>query len=554
MKKTNIIMRSSTYTRHAVLAASIATLFGAFAASAQVFTPNDIVVSASIYGGNASTITVGQTLPSGNPATADGSYPNFTNNDSADGNFGITSNLSLIEINPNAPSVAAYTYDVTAHTGVVTSFTSKSEGSLNLSTDGNSLTIMGYDTGGTINQLDISNSNTPGDLKGTTYTTTPTYRAIAQINNDGSSSTTDVNTYAGDNPRAAVLTSAGIYTVGNSGDKKSANPLLYVGAQLVNPSAGNPGTTLSNTTTLGSYNITQDGYTADTTSKDNNFRGLTVANNTLYVAKGSGGNGIDTVYQVGTAGTLPTGTGNAIHILPGFNTLAATNDGNHSTASDFTHPFGLFFANATTLYVGDEGAPIAGVATDIANYNASLPGSPSTTPNHSGTGAGGGLLFNGQEYGGLDKYSLVGGVWKLDYVLAAGLKIGQGYTLTGTVGGTAGSYTVNTTAGLRDIAGQVNTTTGTVTIFADTSTASGNADPGADPNQVVEITDNLNATDVSAVSGEAFTTADAATYGEVYRGVALAPGSQTAVPEPGSLTLAFAGVAFLGTLRRRRQA
>ena len=49
---------------------------------------------------------------------------------------------------------------------------------------------------------------------------------------------------------------------------------------------------------------------SDKPGKDTNFRGLTIFDNTLYVSKGSGGNGVNTVYQVGTAGSLPT-TSNA---------------------------------------------------------------------------------------------------------------------------------------------------------------------------------------------------------------------------------------------------
>ena len=45
-------------------------------------------------------------------------------------------------------------------------------------------------------------------------------------------------------------------------------------------------------------------FGTDKPGKDTNFRGITIFNNTLYVAKGSGGNGINTVYQAGTAGTL----------------------------------------------------------------------------------------------------------------------------------------------------------------------------------------------------------------------------------------------------------
>ena len=44
----------------------------------------------------------------------------------------------------------------------------------------------------------------------------------------------------------------------------------------------------------------------DKPGKDTNFRGLTIFDNTVYISKGSGGNGINTVYQVGGQGTLPT--------------------------------------------------------------------------------------------------------------------------------------------------------------------------------------------------------------------------------------------------------
>ncbi len=43
---------------------------------------------------------------------------------------------------------------------IVTSFSSKSELGLNISKDGRSVTFMGYLAG--VNQLDVSNANTPG--------------------------------------------------------------------------------------------------------------------------------------------------------------------------------------------------------------------------------------------------------------------------------------------------------------------------------------------------------------------------------------------------------
>src|SRR5262249_42739181 len=64
--------------------------------------------------------------------------------------------------------------------------------------------------------------------------------------------------------------------------------------------------------------------------KDNNFRGLRIFHDTLYVSKGSGGNGINTVYQVGEAGAVRTLTPGIdlstvpFTILPGFPTSLAS--------------------------------------------------------------------------------------------------------------------------------------------------------------------------------------------------------------------------------------
>ena len=64
---------------------------------------------------------------------------------------------------------------------------------------------------------------------------------------------------------------------------------------------------------------------------------------------------------------------------------------------------------------------------------------------------------------------------------------------------------------------------GSVTIWAITSTVSGNGDQGADPNQLVMITDQPGAT--SPAAGESFNTVRSAGYGEVLRGVSFTPGT-----------------------------
>lgn len=50
------------------------------------------------------------------------------------------------------------------------------------------------------------------------------------------------------------------------------------------------------------FSMTQIDAAADRSGKDDNFRGITNYNNTIYVTKGSGGNGVDAVYQVNPSG------------------------------------------------------------------------------------------------------------------------------------------------------------------------------------------------------------------------------------------------------------
>ena len=54
-----------------------------------------------------------------------------------------------------------------------------------------------------------------------------------------------------------------------------------------------------------------------------------------------------------------------------------------------------------------------------------------------------------------------------------------------------------------------------------TSTVSGGGDQGADPNKLVEITDDLTAASLPA--GESFQTVRAPVFGELYRGVSFTP-------------------------------
>jgi hypothetical protein len=225
----------------------------------------------------------------------------------------------------------------------VTSFSSKSELALHLSSDGKSLTFVGYHGGpGFVtgpNVFDVSNGNTPGLIDPTNAAVGQYYRSVGEVDVNGSLMVTDGNAYSGDNGRGAFKGSNGLYyMVGNDNSgslSKSQLTTTYVGvdlitsngAELLYPSQAPP--LPPNINKIGNFSITQVNdpstgkpYKADKPGKDDNYRGITIFNNTPYITKGSGGNGINTVYQVGGSGTLPSGdqvalAATAIKILPG---------------------------------------------------------------------------------------------------------------------------------------------------------------------------------------------------------------------------------------------
>jgi hypothetical protein len=512
------------------------------------FAPDSLVLSKSVYVGNASTVISGEALPPGCmggatgltvnvPLIAGGTTPvavpcgfasdngefpndqdkhNVWNNALTDGSFGITSPIFLDNITEDGWVLG--TLPIPSDK-IVTSFSSKSELALNLSADGKSLTFMGYHggvgCGGTDvsptapNLIDVSASNTPAicdptnpvtsSLQNTPNIPTSYYRAVAEVDGEGHLSITDGNAYSGDNGRAAIKASNGTYYMvgndnsGNIGKKQLATTVA--GNELINATGAElliPGLTPPVPPNVGMIGRLEF-LSSDKPGKDTNFRGLTIFNNTVYVSKGSGGNGINSVFQEGAAGTLPTGTAAELAtvpltILPGFpNTENSTNT---------NFPFGMFFANANTLYVCDEGDGT--FVTPPVNGNVADAQSQATA--------------------GLQKWVLQNGVWTMVYVLQNGLNIGVQYSVD--------HYPASidpATGGCRNIAGRVNRD-GTVTIWAITSTVSANGDNGADPNKLVKVTDVVSSTTLPTGGWlGTFQTVRSARAGEVFRGVAFAP-------------------------------
>jgi hypothetical protein len=357
--------------------------------------------------------------------------------------------------------------------------------------------------------LDVSASNTPGVCDPTnpvitTFFSDPVvpaayYRGVAEVDANGHLSITPGNAYSGDNGRAAIKGANDLYyMVGNdnSGNlSKKQIPITQAGIDLVNATGAEllyPGLTPPLPPNIEMIGRLEFG--TDKPGKDTNFRGLTIFNNTLYVTKGSGGNGVNTVYQAGTPGILPTGSAAdlatvPLSILPGFpNTTASTNT---------SFPFGIWFADANTLYVCDEGDGM--LVSPPVNGNVADAQSLATA--------------------GLQKWRLIDGTWVQQYILQDGLNIGVPYSVDDYP-----SSLNPATGGCRNIAGRHNFD-GTVTIFAITSTISANGDTGADPNKLVRVTDRVSDNTLPSSDGYLghFFTIRSAKAGEVLRGVTLAP-------------------------------
>ena len=513
------------------------------------FAPGNLVVSRSVYDNNPANVKVGTILPPNCASTQggcgaatgapyNGTYPGVFNDVLYDSSFGITSRIFLDQITPDGRFLDSLEVPNSLDRGIkstsdqlVTSFSSKSEIALHLSTDHRALTFMGYVA--PVNTIDVSNSNTPLALDPTNPVGQEFLRGVATVDRNGHFNFTESNAYSGNNGRAVILNNTEgepfFYTAGNAGNGANPQPdgiVLGAGAQFIDLSGKHeaqqdPGTP----TPVASFSVTQLGNKADKVGKDDNFRGMTIFNNVLYYTKGSGSNGVNTVYFVDTTGkacpngvglpaanaqlpTMPltydpaalqtTGLPSNMCILAGFPTALAKN------ANPVAFPFELWFANATTLYVADEGD---GFADDSTLYT------------HAAA----------QTTAGLQKwiFNKTTNTWNLAYTLTNGLQLGVPYTVHGYPAGNNSATSLPwspATDGLRNMEGRVNRD-GTATIWAITSTVSGGGDTGADPNRLVAINDRLSNTNATVAAKERFSIVRQAGFAEVLRGVAFAPGT-----------------------------
>ena len=287
---------------------------------------------------------------------------------------------------------------------------SSSEGLLQLSADGQSLTIAGYginaqtyNAGGAAVYGSAALAQTTSLTSATTVT--PVARVVADISSNGTvdTSTALYNVYDTNNPRSVSTVDGTSFYLGGQGVKGD--------------------------TTQGVF-LAQDGAgSAIAIDTSTDVREAEIVNGQLYVSRDSTqkSGGTSNIASYGT--TLPVSATTAM-VLPGIAglvtlTAAQANSVNASAVGTAIHlsPESYFFANATTLYVADGGNPKEGGLGD----------------------------------GGLQKWTFDGSVWNLDYTLSAGLTLvadtaNAGTTgligLTGVVvGNTVQLYATNATLG-----------------------------------------------------------------------------------------------------------
>ena len=287
---------------------------------------------------------------------------------------------------------------------------SSSEGYLQLSEDGQSLTIGGYGVNAaTFNE---GGAAVYGDSRLAQSTSlldssyTPVARVVADISYDGT-----------------VDTSTAAYNVFNTNNIRSVTTVdgtsFYIGGQGV-----------KGDDTQGVFYVQDGASTATSIDGTTDVRDVQIVDGILYVSRDSTQGGTDGTSEISSYGTVVPISDTESEVLPNIAgtvtlTTADENGINDADVGQIVNlsPESYFFADADTLYVADSGDPKAGGLGD----------------------------------GGLQKWTFNGSEWVLDYTLSDGLNLvadtaTSGTTgligLTGTVvGGEVYLYATNSTLG-----------------------------------------------------------------------------------------------------------
>jgi hypothetical protein len=444
------------------------------------FNPSDVVVLVEGNGANTGSYADGQAAP----VTLQQFSVNGTSSAVAAGSL----------VMPQV-SVAGGNYAVSGEYG------SSSEGTLQLSGNGQYLTFMGYATNANSynGAYDVGGNGTAlAQSPNAVGNSADVSRVIALVGANGSvNSTTAISgVFNQNNPRSVYTTDGSSFYISGQGNKDTSGGVFYVSRLGA--------TTATAITGVDTHSNSNGSYNQDT-------RDVQIVNGTLTVSVDSSegtaskGYDIDRIGTLGSAGNPPTTTLNqqptALNGLNGAITLANGNGNglNKSSGSVYLSPENYFYANATTLYVADTG--------DSKN------GTQGTATGNIGDG-------------GLQKWSLVNGTWQLDYTLSAGLNL-----VANTSGhGVSGLYGL--TAKVVGDSVEIYTTS---FVLGDT-----------DQTYLYGITDELSATSAAQVTGETFATLEAATADSEFKGVSFAP-----VPLPPGLPLALGGLVVVALVVRR---
>jgi hypothetical protein len=442
-------------------------------ASAQLFTTGDLVVS--VYGNPSGTnITDGEITP-----------------------------ITLQEYSLTTPTSASLVFSdqlpttgTNGNVGIVGEYGSSSEGTLQLSGNGQYLTIGGYDAIAAANGIQAASNtaNSTNFAPGTAWSTstialaqsadTDVPRVAATIDANGNVNTSTVlnDIYNTNNARSVYSLNGTSFYISGQGAGASDEGGIYLSSFGTN-------TTTGGTAPTPIFNVVST-------------RTIEVYNGNLYYSadQNSSKKGTQTgIFEYTGTPTTSQGANTGTLITP----ASALVNGTTVNLS----PQGFVFANSTTLYVADTGDPKAGGTSD----------------------------------GGIQKWVNVAGTWTLEYTLtdpnfvSPTLTASAAHGQTGfealtlqVVGGNADLYAVSYTAG------------------------------DDDPNGLYAIVDNLSAMTLpTGANAESFTELEAGSGSsnangtdENFKGVSFAP---TVVPEPSTWGLAVAGgIGMLGMFRKRR--